>query len=300
MGEIQEFQGCQRGGVVGGFERIYLSLVTSAATGKGVPDLPDKFLAAMIAVLPLPGSPRYDGNDKRIRDQALSDLRHYADEGADAIVLENSHDLPYIKAPLPGRAVQLMTQIARALRERFKGPIGIQMLEAANETALEIANTARLDFLRVEGYVFAHVGGAGLIEGCAGKLLRKRKELGCENIKVFGDVKKKHCSHALTGDLDILDEIKQAEFFLVDGVIVTGARTTEPPSIPELRRVKKSARVPVVIGSGMTPENIKNYFPLADGFIVGSTFRKNGDFLGTLDPRRLEIFMKAFRKLRKA
>jgi len=34
---------------------------------------------------------------------------------------------------------------------------------------------------------------------------------------VFGDVKKKHCSHALTGDLDIVDELKQAEFFLVDG-----------------------------------------------------------------------------------
>ena len=46
------------------------------------------------------------------------------------------------------------------------------MLEAANEAALEIAHAADLDFLRVEGYVFAHVGGAGLIEGCAGKLLR--------------------------------------------------------------------------------------------------------------------------------
>src|SRR5881409_9934 len=84
--------------------------------------------------------------------------------------------------------------------------------------------------------------GAGLIEGCAGHLLRKRKELGCEHIKVFADVKKKHCSHALTGDLDIVDEVKQAEFFLVDGVIVTGARTTEPPDLAELRRVKQQAR----------------------------------------------------------
>jgi NAD(P)H-dependent FMN reductase len=97
--------------------------------------------------------------------------------------------------------------------------------------------------------------------------LRQRKALGCEHIKVFGDVKKKHCSHALTGDLDLLDEVKQAEFFLVDGVIVTGARTTEPPSAAELRRVKKAAQVPVLIGSGMSPENIKDYFPLADGFI---------------------------------
>src|SRR6266481_4692012 len=253
----------------------------------------------MIAVLPLPGAPRYAGDDERIVSQALSDLDLYRQAGVDAIVLENSHDLPYIKPPLPARAVRTMKRIAREVRRRFRGPIGIQMLEAANETALELAHEADLDFLRVEGYVFAHVGGAGLIEGCAGKLLRKRKELDCEHIKVFGDVKKKHCSHALTGDLDILDEVKQAEFFLVDGVIVTGARTTEPPDPAELRRVKKHARVPVLIGSGLTAQNLKTYFPIADGFIVGSTFREGGEFLGALERKRLDGFMKVFRSLRR-
>ncbi|HSU56683.1 MAG TPA: BtpA/SgcQ family protein [Candidatus Dormibacteraeota bacterium] len=257
--------------------------------------LPDKFLAAMIAVLPLPGAPRYGGHPKRIIQQALSDLAHYRDVGVDVIILENSHDLPYIKPPLPKEAIKVMKELARAIREGFKGPIGIQMLEAANETALEIAHEADLDFLRVEGYVFAHIGGAGLIEGCAGKLHRKRKELGCEHIKIFGDLKKKHCSHALTADLDIVDELKQAEFFLIDGVIVTGQRTTEPPSIPELKRVRKNAHVPIVLGSGITAQNLKTYFPLADGFIVGSTFRKNGDFLGALERKRLDAFMTAFR-----
>ena len=260
--------------------------------------LPEKFLGAMIAVRPLPGSPRYGGHDDTIVTAALSDLRHYAEAGVDTMVLENCHDLPYIKPPLPRAAVDLMKALAREIRRRFSGPIGIQMLEAANETALDIAHHADLDFLRVEGYVFAHVGGAGIIEGCAGKLLRKRKELGCEQIKIFGDVKKKHCSHALTGDLDILDEIKQAEFFRVDGIIVTGARTTEPPEIAELRRVKKAAHVPVIIGSGMDPKNIKRYYPLADGFIVGSTFREGGRFLGRLEPKRLAAFMKVFRQLR--
>jgi membrane complex biogenesis BtpA family protein len=257
--------------------------------------LPDKFLAAMIAILPLPGAPRYASEDERILAQALADLDHYRGAGADAIVLENSHDLPYIKPPLPGAAIKLMERIAREVRAHFTGPIGIQMLEAANETALEIAHACDLDFVRVEGYVFAHVGGAGLIEGCAGHLLRKRKALGCEHIKIFADVKKKHCSHALTGDLDITDEVKQAEFFLVDGVIVTGARTTEPPSKAELRRVKKHTHVPVLIGSGLTPDNIKGYLPLADGFIVGSTFREGGQFLGKLDHKRLDQFMRAFR-----
>jgi uncharacterized protein len=261
--------------------------------------LPDKFLGAMIAVLPLPGAPRYGGDDERIVTQALSDLRHYLEAGVDAIVLENSHDLPYVKPPLPARAIEVMKRVATEARSMFAGPIGVQMLEAANETALEIAHTADLDFLRAEGYVFAHVGGAGLIEGCAGRLLRRRKELGCEHVKVFGDVKKKHCSHALTGDLDILDEVKQAEFFLVDGVVVTGARTTEPPKVAELRPIRKHAHVPVLVGSGMTPENIRSYFPLANGFIVGSTFRQEGRFLGKLEPKRLEQFVRVFRGLRK-
>lgn len=256
---------------------------------------PDKTLAAMIALRPLPGAPGYDGNDRAIFDEALSDLDHYLAAGVDAVVLENSHDLPYIKPPLPAAALALVRRIARAVRKRFAGPVGLQLLEAANESALSIAHSCDLDFVRVEGYVFAHVGGAGLIEGCAGKLLRLRKKLGCEHIRVFGDVKKKHCSHALTGDLDITDVVKQAEFFLVDGVIVTGPRTGETPDVRELRRVRKAARTPVLIGSGMTPENIATYLGLADIFIVGSTLRENGAFLGRLDPQRLRRFVEAFR-----
>jgi membrane complex biogenesis BtpA family protein len=260
--------------------------------------LPPKFLAAMIAIPPLPGAPLYQGDPRAILRQSLSDLEHYMAHGVDAIVLENSHDLPYIKPPLPADAIRILKRVAREVRTRFPGPIGIQVLEAANQTALKIAREAELDFVRVEGYVFAHVGGAGIIEGCAGKLLRWRTAHHCTDIKIFADVKKKHCSHALTGDLDIIDEIKQAEFFLVDGVIITGAATTEPPDLAELRKVRKRAAVPVIIGSGMTQSNISKYFPLADGFIVGSTFREGGKFLGELDPRRLDSFMKAFRRLK--
>lgn len=256
--------------------------------------LPPNFLGAMIAVHALPGSPLYGGNEAAVLKEALSDLEHYMAAGVDVIVLENSHDLPYIKAPLDPKGIALMTRIAKEIRKRFEGPIGLQMLEAANLTALEIAHAAKLDFLRVEGFVFAHIGGAGLIEGCAGQLLRRRKALGCEHIKVFGDIKKKHCSHALTSDLDITDELKQAEFFLVDGVIVTGARTGESPDVRELKRVKKAAHVPVLIGSGMTPQNIDSYLPHADGFIVGSCLRVGGEYLGRLDPARLKTFVKAF------
>ena len=94
--------------------------------------LPNKFLGAMIAVLPLPGAPRYGGDDKQIVAQALSDMRHYLAAGADALVLENSHDLPYIKAPLPVRAVRVMKRVACEIRSRFAGPMGIQKIGRAH------------------------------------------------------------------------------------------------------------------------------------------------------------------------
>jgi len=261
--------------------------------------LPDKFLAAMIAVLPLPGSPLYDGDDQRVKDQALADLDLYKKAGVDSIIFENDHDLPYIQPPLDEKAIALMTEICIEARKKFYGPIGIQMLEAANITSLEIAADADLDYIRVEAFVFAHVGGSGIINGSAGKILRRRKELNAEHIKVFADVKKKHGSHSLTIDLDIKDEIMQAEFFLADGVIVTSQFTGVNPDKNDLIKAKKATKLPVLIGSGMDVNNITEYLPLADGFIVGSYFRKEGKFLGKLEEGRLNRFMDLFVSTRK-
>jgi membrane complex biogenesis BtpA family protein len=261
--------------------------------------LPPKFLAAMIAVLPLPGSPLYKGNDQRVIDQALADLDIYKKAGVDSIIFENDHDLPYIQPPLDKKAIALMTTICKEARKKFNGPIGVQMLEAANIESLEIAAEAGLDYIRVEAFVFAHVGGSGIINGSAGKILRRRKELNAEHIKVFADVKKKHGSHSLTIDLDIKDEIMQAEFFLADGVIVTSQFTGLNPDKNDLIKAKEATRLPVLIGSGMNVDNIAGYLPLADGFIVGSYFRKDGKFLEQLEPERLNEFMKVFVSVRK-
>src|SRR6266487_1900400 len=267
---------------------------------KIVRTLPPKFLAAMIAILPLPGSPLYDGDDQKVMDQAMADLAVYQEAGVDSILLENDHDLPYIQPPLDEKGIALMIEISKEVRKRFGGPIGIQMLEAANITSLEIAAEADLDYIRVEAFVFAHVGGSGIINGSAGKILRSRKERKVEHIQVFADVKKKHGSHSLTIDLDIKDEIMQAEFFLADGVIVTSHFTGISPDKNDLIKAKSATKLPVLIGSGMTAENIQDYLPLADGFIVGSYFRKDGKFLEKLEPERLHKFMKAFVSARKS
>ncbi len=263
-------------------------------------DFPDKSLIAMIGLMPLPDSPGFGGSEQAVVDRALKDADIYLGSNVDALLIENSGDLPYVKPPLSDRAVQLVEHIARLIRMRTGKPIGLQLLEAANEQAMQVAANCSLDFIRVEGYVFAHIGGAGLIEGCAGKVLRLRKTLRAESIQVFADVRKKHCSHAITGDLDITEHVRQADFFHADGVIVTGPRTGAEPELSDLEGGRMACKLPILIGSGMDRDNLNRYFPAADGFIVGSTFRNMGQFLENLCPDRLEVFMEEFRRLKSA
>jgi len=91
----------------------------------------------------------------------------------------------------------------------------------------------------------------------------------------------------------------QAEFFLADGVIVTSQFTGLHPDKNDLIKAKNATKLPVVIGSGMNVNNIGDYLPLADGFIVGSYFRKDGKFLEKLEPERLTRFMELFVSVRK-
>ena len=258
-------------------------------------ELPDKALIAMIALRALPDAPLYDGDDERILGQAMSDLEHYKRAGVDAVLLENDHDLPYAKGPFHPEGLEVVVRICRAVRAEWSGPIGLQLLEAANEDALNVAHTTGLDFIRVEGFVYAHIGGAGFIDACAGPLMRQRAKLGCQHIKVFPDIHKKHCAHAIKGDLDIALEARQAELFLADGLVVTGKFTGEAADEGDLRSVREASSLPILIGSGMTAENVDQLVPLADGFIVGSTFRVGGKYLERLDAERLKRFVDAFR-----
>jgi hypothetical protein len=55
-------------------------------------------------------------------------------------------------------------------------------------------------------------------------------------------------AHAITADVDIVETAKAAEYFLSDGVIVTGITTGSPADVEELYSVKKAVTIPVLIG----------------------------------------------------
>lgn len=74
----------------------------------------------------------------------------------------------------------------------FHRPEFDQVLAGGNQQALAVALAAGLDFIRAEGFVFSHVADEGLMNACAGELLRYRKRIGADNVNIFTDIKKKH------------------------------------------------------------------------------------------------------------
>lgn len=261
--------------------------------------LPDKAIIGMIHLAPLRGSHRYGGSLNAILERAVEELNIYINEGADAVMLENMFDAPYLKGALSRDTVLSVNNIAGYLRSLTTIPMGIQLLEAANEDALKIASTADLDFIRVEGFVYGHLGGAGYIDACAGPLLRLRRELGVEHIQVLADIKKKHCAHAITGDLTIGQVAKQAEWFKADGLVVTGDFTGQPVDQHDLSSTCAATKLPIYIGSGVTAENIRDFMPPASGCIIGTYFKQDCRLQNMIDPVSVRRTVKAMGGIRK-
>ena len=258
----------------------------------------DKPIIGMIHLKALPGTPKFNNNINEIIDTALNEAELYKEAGIDALAIENMHDVPYLKNNVGPEVSSLMSIIAHEVKKVSSLPCGIQVLSSANKAAIAIAKNAQLNFIRAEGFVFGHVADEGYIDANAGELLRYRKEIDAEHIAVFADIKKKHSSHAITTDVSIVETAKAAEYFLSDGLIVTGFSTGKEANIEEISDIKKACKIPVIVGSGITIDNISQYISGSDAFIVGSYFKKDGFWENALEYDKIAAFMTKVTTLR--
>jgi uncharacterized protein len=252
-----------------------------------------KSLIGMIHVQPLPGTPRNYLSIHEIAIQAVKEAQVLVQNGMQAIMLENMHDRPYLNRQVGPEIISALTRVATEVRAVCDLPLGIQILAGANQAALSVAQAAELQFIRTEGFVFGHMADEGLIQSDAGELLRFRKMIGAEHIQIFTDIKKKHSSHAMTSDVSLEDTVEAAEFFLSDGVIITGTHTGKPVIQEELSAVYSAANLPVLVGSGVTAEGLAKTWDYADAFIVGSYFKRDGNWKNDPDPARVQSLVNA-------
>jgi hypothetical protein len=228
----------------------------------------------------------------------LSQARGLTDAGCDGLLIENMHDAPYLCGAVGPEIVAGMTAVGLAVRQASPLPLGVQILAAANREALAVAHASGGAFVRVENFAYAHVADEGLMPiADAGPLLRYRRQIGAEHVRILADVKKKHSAHALTQDVSLAEAAQTAEFFGADGIVVTGRATGQPTHVEDVAVVREAVRVLLCVGSGLTPENLPALWPHADVFIVGSYIKRDGVWSNPIDPERLKRFLDTARRL---
>ncbi|MCC7359630.1 MAG: BtpA/SgcQ family protein [Anaerolineales bacterium] len=257
-----------------------------------------KPVIAMIHIAALPGTPANTLRVSEIVDLAVREARLYQAAGVDGLGIENMHDLPYLRAGVGPEIVAAMTLCGQAVKAETGLPVGVQVLAGANQEAMAVAHAAGLDFIRAEGFVFAHVADEGLIESSAAQLLRYRKLIGAERVQVWTDVKKKHSAHAITADVSLGLTAEAAEFMRASAVIITGSVTGDPCRIEDVAEARAHCGLPIVLGSGVTTANLARFYAAADAMIVGTHFKVDGRWTNTVDPRRVEAFVTELNRLR--
>ncbi len=254
-------------------------------------------------LLSLPGAPFYRGESMDdLLEYTIKEVEILIECGVDGFIIENHGDVPFIKPDKFGyETVAAMSYIGAEIGKIAKKhdlPIGVNCLANAAIPALAIAKALDAKFVRINQFVNAYVANEGFVEGLAGEVLRYRSSIKGDNIAIFADAHVKHGSHAIVSDRPIHEQAKDSLFFCADVLICTGHRTGDAPTNEELKEIKVDPDIPVIVGSGITPENVERIMKIADGGIVASYFKKDGVWTNTIDRDRTMRFMEKVRDIR--
>ena len=261
-----------------------------------------KPIIGVIHLQALPGAPRYSGRSMRdIYAAAVSDAKILSAGGIDGIIIENASDMPFRRPENIGpETVAALTAACLEVRAAVDTPIGITCVANGVIPALAVAKAAGARWVRANQWVNAYVANEGFLNGPAPEAMRYRSAIGATDVRIFADVHVKFGAHAITSDRSISEQATDAEWFDVDVLIASGTRTGSPTEPGEVEAVKSGTTLPVIVGSGLDPDQVPNLFAVADGAIVGQWLKRDGVWWNPVDPARVEQLIATVSRLRSA
>jgi len=239
-------------------------------------------LIGMVHLLPLPGSPEFSGDLIPVVEQAVSDARTLAAAGFDGLMIENFGDAPFYPDCVPPVTVAAMTRVAASVAAAVELPLGINVLRNDALSALSIAAVVGASYIRVNVLTGTMFTDQGPIVGRAAEVARLRAALGVD-VKILADVMVKHAVPPPGLTLEqAADELTGRGG--ADAVIASGPATGRPPTLEHLEQTKAAiGDLPLYVGSGATAVTARSFLTAADGLIVGSATKRNGDIGAPVD-----------------
>ena len=252
-----------------------------------------KVLIGVVHLLPLPGSPRWNGNLKSVLNRARMEAGYLQDEGAHGIIVENFGDTPFRTGRVEPETVAAMTLAVEHVRGGASIPVGINMLRNDAISALAVAVATGCEFIRVNVHYGVMATDEGIVEGEAHETTRRRRSLNAD-VQILADVLVKHASPV--GQSDIAHVAQETtRRALADGLIVSGPATGQPTNSFDVSVVRRA--VPdgfVLVGSGINEQNAPRILEHADGAIVGTSLKREGIVANPVDPARVRRLVEVF------
>ncbi len=257
----------------------------------------NKPIIAMCHFDALPGDPYFDkdGGMAKVVENARKDVLALQEGGVDAIMFSNEFSLPYLTEVRP-ETVAAMARIIGELKSEIKLPFGVNVLWDPKRS-LDLAVAVDASFVRE---IFTGVYGSdfGLWNTNVGETIRHQHRIGAQNVKLLFNIVPEAASYV--SSRDIISVAKSTVFNnRPDALCVSGLTAGSETDSEILSVVKEIVPNTVVFANtGVRPQNVVEQLTIADGAVVGTTFKKDGKFENHVDVNRVKEFMKIVKEFR--
>lgn len=258
----------------------------------------EKAIIAMCHLLPLPGDPSFQKEKgmEYVVEMARKDLQALQDGGVDAVMFSNEFSLPYL-TEVKTETVAAMARIIGELKSDIQIPFGVNVLWDAKKS-LDLAAATGAQFVR-EIFTGVYASDFGIWNTNVGETVRHQYRIGAENVKLLFNIVPEAAKYL--ADRDIENVAKSTVFNnRPDALCVSGLTAGTETDSQILKRVKDAVPETVVLANtGVRMQNLEQQLSIADGAVVGTTFKLDGKFENHVDQERVRAFMekvKAFRQ----
>lgn len=258
----------------------------------------DKPIIGMVHLLPLPGSPKYDYRDpavEKIVRRALSDATALEKGGVDGLLFSNESDAPFLFKVGP-ETIAAVTYVVTKVVEQVDLPFGVDILWDPYAT-IAVAKATGAPFVRTI-LAGAFSSDLGIINTEGAKVLRYRKYIGAEDVKIFLYLNPEFAAPISPRPLGLV--AKTVKWLsIADAYCISGPMPGLPPREDDIVSVRESVKdVPLIANTGINKDNVSTYLKLVDGAIVGTAFKVGNVTLNPVDESKVREFMNLVSSLR--
>lgn len=257
----------------------------------------DKPIIAMCHLRALPGDPAYDAGKGLIWviEQAIQDLEALQSGGVDAVMFSNEYSLPYLLKVEPITYVA-MARIIGEIKSRICVPYGVNVLWDPIAT-VDLAVATGAQFVR-EIFSGVYASDFGLWNTNTGEVVRHMHRIHGKGIRLLYNIVPEAAAYLAGRNIAAIARSTafntQADVLCVSGLIA-GAEAEQTT----LRAVKEAVpQTPVFANTGVRLENVEAQLAIADGAVVGTTFKQDGYIWNAVHEGRVRVFMEKVRTLR--